>query len=168
MGDGDARPVGRQGVEVPEDRRLVRFLEYWEAKRGTREMPRRADVDPLELGPELLPLVYLVDVLGDPPDFRYRLVGTDIVAHTPDDYTGRHLSELAGADTQAILTEIYREVCASRAPSVDVIRYVTRGGNVRHYENAVAPLGEGEVVMLIGCAVHHWREGGARRLTIRA
>ncbi|MHA1570610.1 MAG: hypothetical protein ACTSWM_02215, partial [Alphaproteobacteria bacterium] len=42
--------------------------------RGERPFPSRADPDPLDI-PHLLPAVSLVDVLTDPIDFRFRLVG---------------------------------------------------------------------------------------------
>ena len=50
----------------PEHSYLVEFLEYWRGKCDGRAMPARADIDPLEI-PRLLPYVYLVDVLDDPP-----------------------------------------------------------------------------------------------------
>jgi len=49
--------------------------ELWQAKRKGRSMPSRADFDPVELKP-ILPRLILIDVIDDPPDFRYRLAGT--------------------------------------------------------------------------------------------
>lgn len=152
-----ARTPRRRGRETPEDPRLARFLAYWREKCGDRDMPQRDDVDPLELGAALLPVAYMVDVLDEARDFRYRVVGTDIVANTQSDFTGRRLSEIADIGTQGTLAEIYAEVCAHRRPLVELVTYLTASGNTRYYEVVVAPLGAGRVEMLMGCAVHHWR-----------
>lgn len=131
------------------------MLEYWEGRRQGRAMPARADIDPVEIA-EILPFLFLVDVIGDAEDFRYRLVGTDIVANTSDDYTGRRSSELRDVGTQDALMALYREVTQRRAPVTRTIPYVTRAGATRHYVVAVAPLSnDGESVdILLGCAVH--------------
>ena len=49
---------------------------YWDAKRGARSMPARADLEPAEI-PVLLPYLMIVGKDGD--QFRYRLVGTAVV-----------------------------------------------------------------------------------------
>ncbi|MGH6959636.1 MAG: hypothetical protein ACREE7_04055 [Dongiaceae bacterium] len=46
-------------------------------------MPRRADIDPLEIPRRNLPDLMLIDVLHDPERYRYRLVGTRVVAPAP-------------------------------------------------------------------------------------
>lgn len=120
-------------------------------------MPAREDIDPIDLGAPLLPLIYMVDVIEKPRDFRYRVVGTDIAANTLTDHTGRLLSEIADVGTQGVLTEIYGQVCETCRPSVDLIAYMTTAGNARVYENVLAPVGDDRVRILFGCAVHHWR-----------
>jgi hypothetical protein len=47
-------------------------LRQWRLKCGARPMPTRTDFDPRELKPVLAQLI-LIDVIDDPPDFRYRL-----------------------------------------------------------------------------------------------
>lgn len=72
---------------------LNNLLGYWENCRGGRAIPARADLDPLHI-PRLLSSVMLIDVLRDPLDFRYRLIGTRIVERLKSDYTGIRFSEL--------------------------------------------------------------------------
>jgi PAS domain-containing protein len=55
--------------------RLRAALTYWDAKRQNKLMPPRSDIDPVEI-PRLLPYVMLIDVVREPLDFRYRLMGT--------------------------------------------------------------------------------------------
>lgn len=49
---------------------------YWRERRGDRVAPGRADIDPLDFPPSLLPHIVLIDVVREPLDFRYRLAGT--------------------------------------------------------------------------------------------
>lgn len=98
----------------------------------------------------------MVDVLDDPPDFAYRLLGTDVVANTKNDFSSRKLSEIRGEGTQGRLIEIYREVRDTREPSIDRIRYESRSGNEKFYENVLAPVSEDgrRVTLLFGAVVH--------------
>jgi hypothetical protein len=72
--------------------RIRRFWDYWNSKRGTRPMPSRADLDPLEMGP-LLPYIVLTEVMQQPPWLIYRLVGTKQVAVRGHDPTGQPVME---------------------------------------------------------------------------
>lgn len=147
--------------------RCRRIFHYWQAKRGARAFASRADIDPPEILDDL-PFVYLLDCLmtersgagdGDAPDFRYRLVGTDIVAHTVADNTGQRLSDLRGQGSQARLAALYRAVVEGRAPFAQRIAYATRSGARAWYETLVAPLSDDgdRINMLFGVA-EHFRE----------
>lgn len=74
---------------------LQEIREYWNAKRGARAMPRRADIDPAELRLHL-PFLSLFEVLHDAAglDFRFRLIGTEIAGQLGRDNTGRTLREV--------------------------------------------------------------------------
>jgi hypothetical protein len=56
---------------------LRRLYDYWSEKRGGRPLPRRSDIDPVELPAALWPHLLLQDVYleHDKVRFRYRLVG---------------------------------------------------------------------------------------------
>lgn len=84
-GDRGAQPPVDGAVTHPA---LVRLLGYWHAKRGERRWPSRADIDPLELR-FILGNIVLVDVSWRPLQFRYRLVGSNIVERIGYDPTGR-------------------------------------------------------------------------------
>jgi hypothetical protein len=69
----------------------LRFLlEHWERLRGSRAMPGRAEISPLDLRPAL-GFVALIEGQGDGCDFRYRLYGTESAQRTGFDMTGRSL-----------------------------------------------------------------------------
>lgn len=67
---------------------------YWDAKRGNRAMPRRADVDVLDLPAKLWPRLILLSVSYDPLRLYYRVVGTAVAEMVGVDWTGRYLDEL--------------------------------------------------------------------------
>lgn len=142
-------------MEKPEQSLLTEFLDYWRGKCDGRPMPRRADIDPLDI-PRLLPHVYLIDIHENPLDFTYRLLGTDVIANTEVDFSGRRLSEIKDRGSQGQLLEIYARVWATVAPAVDRVLYLTQGGNHKYFENVVAPIStDGERVdMLFGAAIH--------------
>jgi hypothetical protein len=94
---------------------LVDIKAYWDGKRGDRAMPRRADIEPLELR-EHLGWILITEVVGATPRFRYRLVGSEIVNRLGRDSTKKYLDELyAAADYDTIVSSM-RQVVASRRP----------------------------------------------------
>lgn len=95
---------------------FLELLAYWRAKRGGHDMPLRTDVDPLELKPYLGSL-NLIECLPELVDFRYRLIGTNVVAAYGRDSTGKTVRELYGVsdpDYCAFLLEVYRAVATKR------------------------------------------------------
>jgi hypothetical protein len=123
---------------------------YWTRIAGARPMPRRADLDPLDI-PKLLPHVMLVDVVGE--RYRYRLIGTANDEEHGVSVTGRYLDEvLPGADYRAHILGLYDECARERRPLYAEIVYLSQGrGNVeRHLKVLFLPLSEdGETVSQI-------------------
>lgn len=75
------------------DAKVLRpVFDYWEQKRAGRNMPGRADIDPLELKPYLRHLV-LIEVLGQ-GEFRFRLVGSEITERYGRNSTGKTVAEI--------------------------------------------------------------------------
>jgi hypothetical protein len=76
---------------------VLAFLKkYWDAKRGDRKMPSRADINPADMK-EHLGWIILLDVLPDYSDFRYRTIGTRVTQYFLADSTGRTLREVFGS-----------------------------------------------------------------------
>lgn len=71
---------------------LAFLQDYWNAKRGTRAMPSRADINPAEMKAHIRAIV-LVDALPGFADFRYRMIGSDVTEHMLSDATGKTLRE---------------------------------------------------------------------------
>jgi hypothetical protein len=103
-------------------------LAYWTEKRGTRLMPSRRDIDPVEIPRKILPNFQIIDVVDGGARFRYRLIGTATVDAYGEDFTGRYPDEIFPADLRDFIHGIYRQVCAWRAPLFLSNRYITVKG----------------------------------------
>ena len=97
---------------------LSAVRDYWFAKRGAGDMPRRADILPSELKP-YLPNILLADVVDGGRDFRYRLVGRHLQPSFAANPTGKLMSEVLepfGAETVRNTIAAYSAVIVRRAP----------------------------------------------------
>jgi len=112
---------------------------YWDAKRAGRTMPARADIDPAEMVP-FLPHVVLVDVLRDPPDFRYRLMGTAVDAHMTRHYTGVRLSEVPHQRPPSVMWSNFETVARERAPLLTNVPYVGPHKEFLRVQDIILPL----------------------------
>ncbi|MDX2102191.1 MAG: PAS domain-containing protein [Alphaproteobacteria bacterium] len=90
---GYPSPIQVWGTPTVANPSLIRLLSVWqrlsEAEGGV--VPARRAFDPLEV-PALMGHMVIVEALTD-GDFRYRLVGTDVVRTAGADWTGRTLGE---------------------------------------------------------------------------
>jgi hypothetical protein len=105
---------------------IRQIVTYWHAIRPGDRLPGRQHFDPLDL-PKLLPNIRLLDVVGDPPRFRIRLMGTRLREFFGTEQTGRWLDELfpnlEGSMTHRELL-LTIETCAPRwrrgTPALDI------------------------------------------------
>jgi hypothetical protein len=102
---------------------LGEALAYWRNKRGSRSMPARRDVDPVEIW-KLLPHVQLIEIMPDGRS-RYRLVGTLLAKAYGRDYTGKYAGELFDGKRGQSIVEHHRAVCLARQPAFVRSRYIT-------------------------------------------
>ena len=133
--------------------RLRSGYEYWNAKRGQRAMPGRADLDPAEIKP-LLPHVVLIDVLRNahtgPLDFRYRLIGTTVDDHSIGRYTGMLMSSLPHQQPPSRMWSNFESVVTERQPKVSRVPYAGPHRDFLSVIDILMPLStDGEVVDMI-------------------
>jgi hypothetical protein len=118
--------------------RLRRLYDYWDGKRDGKAFPPRAALDPADFA-YALANVALVDVLRDPLRFRFRLVGTAIVARDGTDLTGKSIDDHPLPEYRALLRQTYGDVVASGAPAV-FRRQMLMDDKPRQYEVLYLPL----------------------------
>ena len=134
--------------------RLRQAYDYWAAKRGSRPMPARRDIDPAEIKP-LLPYLVLMDVLRDarpgwPLDFRYRLLGTVTDAMMNGRYTWKCMSELPHQQPGSRLWESLARVTGTRHR----VPYVGPHKDFMSVVDLVMPLSDdGETVNMLFCII---------------
>ena len=131
-------------VSIVHSQRIRKLSEYWLAKaRGG--VPSRSEIDPVDVR-ELLPNLMMIDMVGAPPRFRYRLVGTRVVQYTGFDFTGRCLDEMVfqGRD---FIEQCYRRMLAERRPIFGHYAWLVRSRHFGQCEFGLFPLagGGGEV-----------------------
>jgi hypothetical protein len=72
---------------------IVELVAYWSKLRGDRFAPSRSQLDPAAIK-RVLPYVSMMEVLDGGADFRFRLLGTQIVEGLGRDSTGRRFSQV--------------------------------------------------------------------------
>ena len=118
---------------------LRQLCSYWIRQCGGRTMPRRCDLDPVEMSFALGNLI-LVDVERDPPVFRFRLYGTNVARYFGDDLTGRTTSVFDDGLRDAI-EEPYRRAVDEKKPFYCEHLYEDRKRTIRA-TNLLLPLSD--------------------------
>jgi hypothetical protein len=129
--------------------RVRAIYRYWDGKRRGRRMPRRADLDPVDI-PKYLPDICLVDVVADDRRYVYRLIGTNEVAMRGRDPTGLPVGQgYFGTSAQSVFLN-YDGVARSRAPRLDRDPSITSDDRYIQHESIFLPLSDdGENVNMI-------------------
>ena len=95
---------------------LTRIVaDYWASIHPAEViLPARRHFDPLDLPSAAWPFLILAEVLEDPFDMRFRLVGSEVVEFEGYDATGKKLSECPiPGDREAVVSD-YRAVVEGR------------------------------------------------------
>ncbi|WP_119300455.1 PAS domain-containing protein [Dongia deserti] len=124
--------------------RIGRLNTYWQAK-AKGGVPSRAEIDPVDVR-ELLPNLMMIDAIGDPVRFRYRLVGTRVVQYTGFDFTGRCLDEMVfqGRD---FIEQCYRRMLEEKRPIFGHYAWLVRSRHFGQCEFALFPLSDDGVTV---------------------
>jgi hypothetical protein len=138
---------------------LVALWSYWTAKRGDRAMPRRGEIDPVDV-PRLLPYLQLIE-RDDAGRFRFRLTGTAIVDLYGRDLTGQHVDGALPPHRTRTAERHFATAFESRRPLFAMTRYTTPRGYELIIKRIILPLSEDGVhvnMLLIGNAFEHRHE----------
>ena len=139
--------------EVPEPE-IGHGYAYWRSLCRDRLMPSRRDIDPAAIK-DLLPNVFLVEVLHGPPEFRFRLAGTQIRYEMGEEITGKTLDEIDQDGRAGAIFEEYRAAVDRGAPVLFREEYTRHDGKFVHYARLLCPLSDDgrAVSMLFGVLV---------------
>jgi len=151
LADHDDTAVAPPPPRPFSDPRMDQAYDYWAKKAAGRQMPRRADIDPIDI-PRLLPDVMLVDV-AEGGRYRYRLIGTGNTQAHGMNATGRYLDEvLPGREYKAHVLGLYDESVRNRRALYSECLFMSAARNApeRHTKVLFLPLSEdGDVVNIV-------------------
>jgi hypothetical protein len=103
------------------------MYQYWQGKRAGRRMPRRPDIDPVDI-PHLLPNILISEVVRGPSGvrYRYRLAGTAVARAFGRDPTGRFADELTNGAYREFILGLHHTVCEERRALFCESRYLAQ------------------------------------------
>lgn len=131
-----------------------RLYQYWNAARGDRFAPARADFDPVDV-PYLLPNLYIYKVLTDPLDYELTLLGTKMVEMMGRDATGQRLDQvISGLEGVAHMRKEYDRVYTTREFVYSEVAAAWVGRDYIMYRRLLLPFSDdGKTVnRILGCA----------------
>jgi hypothetical protein len=132
--------------------RLQRLYSYWLERKGSRCLPARRDIDPIDFA-YLLGHIMLVEVLRDPLRFRVRVHGTEMARRAHYELTGKFLDELPISEYRTYVIERCRNLAETGEPTVVHHDRELDGRNHR-YEAVWLPLSDdGTTVTQLICAL---------------
>lgn len=125
----------------------IKIYDYWRARRGTRIMPARSDIQPKDMR-GLLPHAGLIEAVGN--DYRVRLAGTH-AEEIMGQITGKLFHEFLTPEIEARWRSVCDEARRTRGPLSVTGRLAFQGKNWLQTETFVGPLGEEgqEITMLL-------------------
>ena len=133
---------------------IRRFVAYCRSKRGGARYPARAALDPLDFR-YVLGDVVIIEVRRAPAgserpwNFRYRLIGANVVQRDGYDLTNKTLEDLPEPEYRERVRATWTEVCETGAPAHHV-RELILDNRLRRYEVVVLPLaGNGEDIDML-------------------
>ena len=129
-------------------------LRYWRQLCPQGALPAYNQFDPVAV-PWLLPHLVVKDVLYDPLDFRYRLMGEAVRVHVPRCYLGLRMSELAHQSPGTDLFEALGDLVISGQPSTHTPPYLGPNKLIRAVETLLLPFSNGgDRVEIVIEAIH--------------
>jgi hypothetical protein len=142
--------------------KIARFFDYWLSIKPARGLPGRQHFDPLDIA-DIMPRIWMLDVLRDPLRYRYRLVGTKEVATLQREVTGLMFDEVhphlrGTGEAFGRLDEVaLRGVATYRHGGVVAIHHKEH----LDVENCVVPLArDGRTVdIILACSVLYGLDG---------
>jgi hypothetical protein len=135
--------------------KLRQLYEYWDGKRAGRDMPSRADLDPVEMRFVIGNVIMVDGIEGTPPGFRIRLHGTNLSEQVRFDLTGKMLDEMPLAEFRELTRHSFAHVATTKQP-LHAHRDRILDNRRRFYETIILPLSsDGEKVDRILCGLFY-------------
>ncbi|USG62934.1 PAS domain-containing protein [Sneathiella marina] len=119
-------------------------LTHWQNARKEHLLPSRSDFDLAVLAP-ILPNIVLLDVIENPLDFRYRVIGNVAMQNFTKNYTGISMSEIPGKGPDSAVFSSLKTVVQSKEPCAQNIPYVGPNHDFKKISSLALPLAKDHV-----------------------
>lgn len=142
------------GITTPPLRELV---ELWSARCRNGRLPSRGDFSDDDLRPYFGHLL-MVDVVGNPPRFRFRLLGTSLATAASRELTGKFFEDVDISGYEPDVLEDYEAVVRRRRPFCRIRSFDPAPEAFaevwKTYERLLLPLAaDGQVIdRILGCS----------------
>jgi len=114
------------GTPVSAVRAHEEMFAYWASRREGGRLPGRSAIHPQHFKRHL-PTISLIDVLGEPRDYRLRLAGTGLYGVYGQEITGRGLEDVYTGHAAEYWRAELDKIVESRRPGVGVHSLAWRG-----------------------------------------
>lgn len=137
--------------------RLNRLYRFWKELRGSRRLPCRSDFAPEQLS-FLLGQITVVDVLRDPANFRYRLIGTRLEEAGRRGDQGKTLDQIEPATYRTMVWRNFREVVETGQPLCHQVSYAHHH-NMASFEQLILPFSRAGTTVEVLLEALDWMPG---------
>jgi len=135
------------------DRRLLELHAYWLTLGRDGTVPDRKRFNPRAIA-KLLPSVFLVDVLDDPRDFRFRLVGTAFTQAAGQELTGLRIGEIFPPEFQAQVFDGWNAIVENYGPNWALGMMWLKERDYLQWQGVLLPQSQnGKIDLLMGAGV---------------
>jgi hypothetical protein len=149
---------------------LQQLYRYWTELRGVRLMPSRGEIDLVHLR-GLLPKLMIIDVVGsaERPQFRYAMLGTDLLARLGRDVTGKCADEVLEGHHRKFMLDLYSEPVRTKGPAMAASEYISKNEVAFTCQRLVLPLSADGVTVtqLLGMQIFLPGAPGTTKLEFR-
>ena len=141
-----------------------KLFRYWDSKKTGSELPGRSDIHPEEIV-RLLPHVGLIDVLSE-NQFRYRLIGTEMVNLFQKDFTGMNVLDSKKGEYGKALTSLYADAAEYGSAVYSRSLFLLREDISIDVSRLVLPLSSDKktVDMLLFSTIPLWEKSLTKRI----
>lgn len=123
-------------------------LAYWQSKSRdcNNRIPSRKDIKEYDLG-RIMSDVIILDVLSEPLDFKYRLIGTNLLEYLNGDHTGKCFSEFDGKGENSKIWQLKRHVVTTKRPIFCNVPYVGPKSDFMRVSTLMLPLASDHITI---------------------
>jgi hypothetical protein len=141
-----AIPTSRRSIsdELDDRKSHISALTHWRQARKGNLLPSRNDFDLAALA-SILPNIVLLDVIENPLDFRYKVIGNVAMQNFTKNYTGVALSEIPGKGPDSAVFSSLKTVVQSKEPCAQQIPYVGPNHDFKKISSLALPLAKDHI-----------------------